>query len=332
MFIRSPLLRISPLFLVGLAAVGILLVGCEKPMKPLIVGVNPWPGYEPIFLAEKLELFQKYGVAVKIAQFSSLGDVRRAFDRGQVDVVASTVIELLVSRDQSSRDGVAIYVTDYSNGGDVLLANPSLTSVKSLKRKRVAAEAGTVDMYVLYMALKSVGLSFSDLHVVTSSLPESELAYRRGEVDAVQGYPPVSQRLEALGARRIFDTSSTPGRVVDVLFTSSATIDSRTLDLQLFLKAFAEAQERALSNKNHERQIMADRQKVSLENFNTGFDAMIHLTPDDQAKYLKSGGQLEEILREVYQVLKETGQITRDIDLSNITTDKLLTADRDTMR
>jgi NitT/TauT family transport system substrate-binding protein len=301
-------------------------------MKPLIVGVNPWPGYEPIFLAEKLELFKKYGVAVKIAQFSSLGDVRRAFDRGQVDVVASTVIELLVSRDQSSRDGVAIYVTDYSNGGDVLLANPRLPSVKSLKGKRVAAEAGTVDMYVLYMALKSVGLSFSDLNVVTSSLPESELAYVRGEVDAVQGYPPVSQRLEELGARRIFDTSSTPGRVVDVLFTSSATIDSRRLDLQLFLKAFAEAQGLAINNKNHERQIMADRQKVSLEDFNTGFDAMIHLTPDEQAKYLKSGGQLEEILGEVYQVLKETRQITRDIDLSNVTTDKLLTADKATMR
>ena len=78
---------------VCIAAGAILVTGCgQAPQPPVRIGINFWPGYEFLYLAEKQGFFKQEGVPVELIQFSSMGDARRAFERGQVDAMAVTLI------------------------------------------------------------------------------------------------------------------------------------------------------------------------------------------------------------------------------------------------
>lgn len=136
-----------------LLATLLLLGACSEPKPPLRIAINPWPGYEFLYLAEQQQLFKAQGVEVQILQFDSLNDARRAYERGQADGFGGTLVEVLMAREQSPRHPQVVHVSDYSNGGDLLIARPGIDSVQQLVGRRVAVEPGTLNTLVLSRAL-----------------------------------------------------------------------------------------------------------------------------------------------------------------------------------
>ena len=67
------------------------LAGCGRHEGPIRIGINAWPGNEFLFLAQEKGFFAAQGVDVRLIEYSSLGDVRRAFDRGQIDGMTGTI-------------------------------------------------------------------------------------------------------------------------------------------------------------------------------------------------------------------------------------------------
>jgi len=59
----------------------------QSAQKTLRVGFNTWPGYEFIYLAKVKGMYRKHGLDVKLVELNALGDVRRSFERGQIDVM-----------------------------------------------------------------------------------------------------------------------------------------------------------------------------------------------------------------------------------------------------
>ena len=74
----------------GLFSVLALSACSEAPSDPLRVGINPWPGYGPLFLAADKGFFAEEGIDVELVELTSLADVRRAFERGQIDGMTSS--------------------------------------------------------------------------------------------------------------------------------------------------------------------------------------------------------------------------------------------------
>ena len=92
-------------FAVLVAVVALSLnLGCfpEKPAS-FRLGIIPWPGYEFLYLAQGKGFYHDEGLEVRIVEFDSLSDARRAYERGQIDALGTTVIEVLQARDTSSR-------------------------------------------------------------------------------------------------------------------------------------------------------------------------------------------------------------------------------------
>src|SRR5437667_11275229 len=98
------------------------LAGCAGHELPLRIGINAWPANEFLFLAQEKGFFAAQGVDVRLIEYSSLGDVRRAFDRGQLDGMTATLVELLQSREGSRPAPRAFMATNVSNGADVIVA------------------------------------------------------------------------------------------------------------------------------------------------------------------------------------------------------------------
>lgn len=304
------------LFFVALGWLAAGQLGCEgEEKRPIRIGINPWPGYEFLYLAQEKGLFTQEGVPVRILEFSSLGDVRRAYERGQVDGMGCTLIEVLQTREHGARNLQVFYVCDFSDGGDVLLAGPEIKSVADLKGKRVGVEPGSVNVFLLCRALQEAGLTLKDVEIISMHQLCLERTFSRGEVDAVVTYPPVSMRLlKKEGVHEIFSSRQIPGAVVDVLAMDEGVIERRREDVERIGRAFDRAVRYSIEHPEESYGLMARREGIDVEEFERAAKKDIKvLRLGDQAGFFEPGGRLEQVIEETGGVMKEAGQIRKAV-------------------
>lgn len=295
-----------------LVAVVALAFGCsrEKP-APLRVGINPWPGYEFLYLAQEQGFFRAEGLEVRLIELSSLSDARRAYERGQLDAVGTTVTDVLQSRDDSPRSPQIVQVTDYSNGGDVILARPGITDAAGLRGARIGVELASLGVYVLARGLEKSGLGLADVTVVSMSQLSMGAAFRAGKLDAIVTYPPVSTLLvRDAKASAVFSSREIPGEVLDVIAVEAEVVRERPGDVAKLLRAFHRAKAYALQNPEPAYRIMAAREGLTPAEFGAALTSGARpISKDEQADYLAPGGKLAAVLDASDRVLRQSGQI-----------------------
>lgn len=296
----------------------LVVAGCPQPVQePIRIGINTWPGYELLHLASRLGYFEDEGVSVRILEFTSLADCRRALERGQLDGAGTTIVELVEARDNGRGDLRLVMAFDYSNGGDVILAQPKIDSIKQLKGASVAVEHGSVGVYVLGRALADAGLKLSDVTVHSMDQLSGDEAFRKGEVDAYVSYPPFSTAILASGgANRLFDTSQIPGDVLDVLVLDERTLTQRTDDVRRLFNAYDRAATFVARNPEQAYAMMAQREQVTSAEFRRSFEQDIHVyTRSDQPRLLAPGGPVQLSLQRTADYLHDAGQTERRISV-----------------
>jgi NitT/TauT family transport system substrate-binding protein len=297
------LLAILPAF--ALLSLLASLAGCARH-EPLRIGLNIWPGYEFIFLAEHLGYYKEEGVDVKLIDFSSLGDARRAFERGQIDGLGTTVVEAMLAGEASPDPLKIVNVVDYSDGADVILARPGFTDLASLKGRRIGVELGSLCVYVLARGLEQAGMTLADVIPVSKDQASMETDLRAGLLDAVVTYPPTSMAiLKDPAFTAVFSTKQTPREVVDVIAFGDKAITQRPQDVAAVMRAFKRAQDYYVTHKAEALQIMAKREGVSPEEFENALtDGLRLVTAADQAAYLSHGG-LKTVIERTGRVLNQ---------------------------
>ena len=168
--------------LIFLATTG--LVGAE----PLKIAYSDWPGWVAWDVADKKGFFKAEGVDVQLLWFE-YGPSMDAFSAGKVDAVAVTNGDALVTASSGARN-VMILLNDYSNGNDMIVAKPGITSVKDLKGKKIGVEIGLVDHLLLLKALQLNGLKESDVTLVKMATDQAAQVLASGAVDAVAAWQP----------------------------------------------------------------------------------------------------------------------------------------------
>ena len=220
------------------------LAGCSPPThpEPLTIGMSPWPGYELLYVAEARGYLRDEGVEVRFIDYPSLSDAREAFEWGQLDGFASTLIEVLQVRHSVDREPVIALVTDYSDGPDVVLARADVRNVAGLRGRRVGVELESVSLYLLARALQSADMSFHDVQIV--GLPQGRMrrAVEQGAVDVVVTYPPVAYEIEQIqGMREVFSSRDVPRELVDVVSFERGVFEQRREELDALRRAWHRA-------------------------------------------------------------------------------------------
>ena len=295
----------------GLIAGLMVLTACSKaPDNPKIrIAINPWPGYEFLYLAAEKGFFAEQGLNVEIIELSSLADAQRIYVQGRVDGFGSTVIEAVQAAGITQQPLDIVLIPDFSFGGDVIIANQSVGSVANLKGKRIGTEIGSLGMYVLHAALVKNGLTLDDVEVVNVEQLDVELAMQRKEIDAVVTYPPYSIAVNKLpGNTQIFDTTEIPGKVIDTISIRSGLIEDQQAWQTKFHAVWAQALAFARSNQAEAYEIMAKREGVSVAEFADALTGLTLVQSDEQIELLNSK-QLKESIQDVCQVLKRSNSV-----------------------
>lgn len=290
----------------------VLLLSCSPaPVHPpLKVGFNTWPGYEFIYLAHVKNFYAEQGISVKLVELNSLGDVRRAFERGQIDIMASSLVELVTAAESSGIKLTPIAVTDASRGADKLITRKTISQLSELQGKRLGAEPGTVDTLVAAAALRLGKLTLDQVTFEFASQDDLVAKLEAGEIDALQTYPPYSNRLLANSDFHVlFDTQQIPGEIIDVLSVRQTLIHERGAELTKFLHAYFNAVEFFHHNKTESAQIMAQREGLSTADFLDAIESMTIYSREDQDQLLK-GKTIKTTIQNTLDVLHAHGWLT----------------------
>jgi len=214
-----------------------LVSGCQKkaaavatPKAPLKIAYSDWPGWTAFEIAIQKGWFKDAGVDVQFSWFEYAPSMD-AFTAGKVDAVTIASGDALVTGAQGGKS-VAVLVTDYSNGNDMIVAKPGIKTLKDLKGKKVGIEIGLVEHLLLTKGLQTMGLKESDVQLVGTPTNQTAQVLATGDVAAIGAWQPnAGQALKALpGSKAIYTSADQPGLIYDFLSVSPQSLAERRDD------------------------------------------------------------------------------------------------------
>jgi ABC-type nitrate/sulfonate/bicarbonate transport systems, periplasmic components len=190
----------------------------------LKIGYCDWPGWVAWQIAIDKGWLKEAGLDVEFDWFDYSASLD-AFSAGKLDATFATNGDALVIGSGGAK-GVMVMVTDYSSGNDMIIGKPGLKSIADLKGKKVGVEVGLVDNLLLSSALRSVGLSDSDVTLVNTKTNDTPQVLASGEVDAIGVWQPIAGiALRTVpGSKPIFTSEQAPGLIYDGLLVSPGSL------------------------------------------------------------------------------------------------------------
>jgi NitT/TauT family transport system substrate-binding protein len=252
------------------AACGDSKPAADKPAGDAIkLGFSAWPGWFPWEVAKENGFFEKEGVNVDLKFFEGYLDSLNALAAGQLDANTQTLNDT-ISSVAGGADEVIVLVNDHSTGNDQIIVGPDIKSAADLKGKKVAAEQGTVDHYLLLLGLQKAGLSPADIDFQPLETGAAAAAFASGRLDGVGVFAPfTTQALTRSGSHALFTSAEFPDAIPDHLVVSKKLMKDRPDDVQKLVTVWFETIDWIKGNHDAAVKIMAKRAGVSTADYET---------------------------------------------------------------
>ncbi|MFM7753306.1 MAG: ABC transporter substrate-binding protein [Cyanobium sp.] len=237
--------RLAVLALITSLGTG-LLAACQSPTNqapggggPVVrIGYSAWPGWFPWAITEAKGLFGKAGVNAQMQWFDGYLDSINALNAGQLDCNSQTLNDT-ISSVAGGADLQVVLQNDYSTGNDQIIVAEGIQSVRDLKGKKVAAEEGTVDHYLLLKVLKDNGMTAADIQFVPLETGAAAAAFAAGQVEAAAVYAPfTTQAIKRPGSRVLTSSREHPGAISDLLVCRREFVEKNPEAIQQVVNAW----------------------------------------------------------------------------------------------
>lgn len=295
----------------------------------ITLGFSAWPGWFPWQVAADQGLFAKNGVDVEVKYFENYTDSLNALSTGNIDANSQTLNDTISSVAGGAKERIVL-VNDNSTGNDQIIAREGIASVADLKGKTVAAEEGTVDHYLLLLALQKAGLGPADVKFTPLATDAAAAAFVAGRVDAVGVFAPfTTTALERQGSKAIATSKDFPGAIPDHLVVNPSLIQDRPDDVQALVKTWFDTVDWIRTNRDQAIAIMAKRAGVSPTDYATYDAGTTIFTLENNLEAFTPGStdaHLDYQGRKITDFLLQTKLIDTKPDLEGLLDDKFVKA------
>ena len=289
---------------IALTSLALMALAAPVQAETVKIGLQPWLGYGPLWIAEQQGFFEKNGVDVELINFTWDQDVAAALASGNIQVISAATNTVILN----INNGVALkgfMVMDGSTTADAVLAGNNIASIAELKGKKVAYELGSTSDLLINYALNSNGLTIADVEAVPLAAADAGLALIAGRVDVAVTYEPYISAALAQGPhfKVLYTAGEKPGLISDVLAADASFIADNQDDLVGIIKAWNEAVTFLRDNPEAGGKIIADAVGSPIEEFNTAF-AGVHLyDTTENAAMLK--GDFQATVAEIGSIMQQ---------------------------
>lgn len=200
------------------------------PAKTYKVAWSHYVGWEPWGYAAEHGIVdkwaEKYGIDVEVQLINDYIESINLYTAGEFDACTMTNMDALTIPAVGGVDSTAVVIGDFSNGNDgIVLRNG--TTVADLRGRQVLLVELSVSHYLLARALELNGMSERDVTVVNTSDADIASVFIADPNGAVVTWnPPLQQVKAAPGAHLAFDSSQTPGEIIDMLVVRTSAPDA----------------------------------------------------------------------------------------------------------
>lgn len=217
--------------------------------------------YNPLSLVIKKEgwlekALKNQNIKVNWVQSAGSNKANEALRSGAIDVGSTAGSAALLAR----ANGSAIKTIDiYSQpewSAIVVGPNSSITSVKELKGKQVAATKGTDPYFFLLQALEANGLSANDVTIQNLQHADGWAALQGGSVQAWAGLDPIMANAEKSGATLIY--RNVGFNTYGFLNATESFLTSKPDVAQTVVNTYEYARAWALKHQDETSKILAD--------------------------------------------------------------------------
>lgn len=165
--------------------------------------------YNPLSLVIKKEgwlekALKKQDITVNWVQSAGSNKANEALRSGAIDVGSTAGSAALLARSNGSAIKTIDIFSQPEWSAIVVGKDSTITSVKDLKGKQVAATKGTDPYFFLLQALEANGLSANDVTIQNLQHADGWSALQNGSVDAWAGLDPIMANAEKSGAKLIY--------------------------------------------------------------------------------------------------------------------------------
>ncbi|HEX2871800.1 MAG TPA: ABC transporter substrate-binding protein [Polyangiaceae bacterium] len=288
-----------------------LSASAARPRPPLKLAYSDWPGWVAWDIAVEKGYFKAAGVDVTLVWLEYVPSME-AFSEGKADAVCMTNGDALVAGSSGAKS-VGIVINDYSNGNDMIVAQPGIKKLTELRGKKVAVEVGFVDHLLLMEALKSVGLAESDVDIVNTKTQDTPSLLKAGSVSAIAAWQPNSGHAldQVPGASALFTSANVPGLIYDALFVSPTSLQERRADwkkiVQVWFQVVAFIQDPA--HRAEAARIMSQKAQMTPERYEKLMNGTQFLDlAENQKRFQKRAG---------YQTIYGSSEVVDQFNVAN---------------
>jgi NitT/TauT family transport system substrate-binding protein len=208
----------------------LLFSSCNtKKNDKIVLSVNEWIGYSPIFYAYKKHWLDHS--TFEIVTVASLGESVSLFEGGFVDGFSGTQYEYRFLKHKQIEP---IMLIDKSYGGDAVLSNIDIDEIRNSKNKiDVYFEANTInkDVFLQFMSANNFDISKFIFH----HMDQDSISNLNNFVNdfIIVTYEPYLSVLEKRGLKILTSTKDGYIDVIDALFVSSKVYKLKFEDLKI---------------------------------------------------------------------------------------------------
>ena len=239
--LNSPSKRVGLKTLLGLCATLATASAFAAGPTPLKIGTVVWIGYGPFYVAEALDLYKKYNLKVSLQVFTDPALIPAAIASGAIDGGHLTYDQVVGQVAEGKMQKVVMPI-DYSNGGDAIVADASIKTVKDFKGKKIGFNPLSPSDFLLSYALKSNGLTDKDINAVSMTPEAVPAAMASGQMPIGVTYEPsLSQILSQGGGKKfkvVFSSKNAPGLIADVMVFDEKVIKAKPTEISGIIKAY----------------------------------------------------------------------------------------------
>ncbi len=319
----------TALFAAALLALAITDASAGK----LRIGHTTWVGYGPLYLARDLGYFKENGLEVDLRTIEEGSLIMTAMAGGNLDGDASTLDEIMKYR-SPEMCFKTVLALDESHGGDGVLVNGDIKSVKDLKGKTVAMNEGSTSQFWFSILLAKEGMTPADVKVANMTADDAAAAFIAKRVPvAVTWEPHLSLVRKKKQGRVLIDSSASPGVIVDVVALSCDVIEKRPADVAALVNGYYKAIEYMKKNPTKSYGIMAKGVGGFLKEPKDFADAAKGVRFFDKPMNVaffgtpSSPGQAADLLKLGSQVWSTLGKLKMDIDYPTLIEPRFAVAD-----
>ncbi len=268
-------MNLSKLILVILSLFCIT-TGCAKveERNPIRLSISLWPGYAHAFIAREKGFFKKNYVDVELVLVKTATEAVELFKANGVDGVFDVFTDVIVFNADKIPSKV-VYISDYSEQGDVIIGRPAFSSLSDLKGRKIGFEGVNSFSHIFVLkALEKSGIN--EIDVRFKDIPAMDVldALEKGVIDAGHTWDPVKTQALKKGYRILITAKDIPGIIVDVLAFHTHAIEKRPKDVQNIVKSLLEARDFIFSHRDEALEIMSRAEGMARDEMENGINAV----------------------------------------------------------